>query len=214
MGMGATLLQADYSKEIAETAEAEKEAGKKAKKNQDKLAKRGKWGNIGKLIGTYALPAILGIASGGAALPLLAAQMGGGLLGGAIGSKISGGKLKDTTVDVTGEGKFARGTRGDLKTATGDIMTAQKGAGTDILKNLAKSAIMSPLAGATGKELLGDAFTPTTGPLTEDASIWQKFLQSGKFGQTAGNITGHLVSDFPMYFGGQDQRIFNPQEEV
>ena len=211
MGMGAALLSADYQKEMADLSKKEKEAAKKAESNQKKLGKRSLWGSIGKIAGSYLLPAVLGIASGGAALPLLAAQMGGGLLGGAIGSKISGGKLKDTTVDVTGEGKFARGTRGDLKTATGDIFTTQKEAGTDILKGLAKSAVLSPLAGAAGKEVLGGLAPATMGPLPEDAGMWQKFLQSGKLGNIVGDVAGNVATDFPMYFGQEDQRTFDPQ---
>ena len=210
MSLGKAMMQADYAQEMSDLKESEKEAAKTAEANQKKLGKRSMWGNIGKLVGTYALPAILGVASGGAALPLLATQMGGGLLGAALGSKLSGKKLKDTTVDVTGEGKFAKGMRGDLKTQTGEIFGAQTEAGGDILKNLAKGAIMSPLAGAAGKEVLG-GLAPMTGPLPEDAGMWQKFLQSGKLGSAVGNIGSQLASDFPMYFGGQeDNRAFTP----
>ena len=153
--------------------------------------------------GKYLLPALLGLSTGGASL---FAQMGGGILGGGLLSLLSGNKLKDVDSDVTKEGLFAESMRKDLKTKSKYIFRKQKGAGEDILQNLAISSIMSPLAGATGKELLGDAFTPTTGPLTEDASIWQKFLQS-KFGSS---LSDQLTSDFPMYFSGHDLRTFSP----
>jgi len=212
MSLGKAMMQADYAQEMKDLKDSEKEAADIAEKNQKKLGKRSMWGNIGKLVGTYALPALIGAVSGGtlAGPALLAAQMGGGLLGAGLGSGASGKKLEDTTVDVTNEGKFAKGMRGDLKTQTGDIFGAQKEAGTDILKNLAKGAIMSPLAGAAGKEVLGSIAAPTMGPLTEDASMWQKFLQSD-FGSS---LSSQLTSDFPMYFSNMQQpEVFNPTKE-
>ncbi len=212
MSLGKLQFQADVAKEEKKLSRVEEEAAEIAEENQKKLSKRSLWGNLGKIAGAYLMPAAIaaltGATGGLAGVPLLATQIFGAGAGGALASKLSGKKLKDVTADVTDEGLFYEGGRKDLKTKTEGIFTEQKDAGKDIVKNLALSSVMGPLAGAAGKEVLSTALTPMQGPLQEgvDPSMWQKLLQSN-FGQ---QLTSQLSSDFPMIFQGQDNRIFNP----